>query len=248
MSVSSLVKTSELSEVHVLEVDPELGAAIPPDEFAEALRASRAPVRAARVGEFEFDPLPDLASLGALILEGMIVVRIEFGGSAHLEVLGAEDVVNPWHLEASPTLAEHVTVYVVKSGYVALLDRDFALRMARWPEVSAALVRRLVVRARRMILRASILSRPRVDERIALMFWLLGDQFGNVTPEGLLVRLPFTHNQLGEIVGAKRSTVTLAIRQLVAADRLRIPARNQWLLPHHELTRLASSSHGADAA
>jgi CRP-like cAMP-binding protein len=118
--------------------------------------------------------------------------------------------------------------------------------MARWPEVSAALVRRLVVRTRRMILRASILSRPRVHERVELMLWLLADQFGSVTPEGLLVRLPFTHTQLGEIVGAKRSTVTLAIRHLVAEDRLRIPGRNEWLLPNHQLTRLRSHSHGAD--
>jgi CRP/FNR family transcriptional regulator, cyclic AMP receptor protein len=246
--VSSLLKTSQLSEVHVLEIDPELGAAIPRDEFAEAVRASRAPVRAAPVGEFKFDPLPDLSSLGALILEGMVVVRIEFGGAAHLEVLGEEDVVSPWHLEDAPTLAEHVSVYVVKSGYVALLDRGFALRMARWPEVSAALVRRLVVRARRMILRASILSRPRVYDRVELMLWLLADQFGSVTREGLLVRLPFTHSQLGEIVGARRSTVTLAVRQLVAEDRLRIPGRNQWLLPHHQVARLKSRSESADAA
>ena len=246
--MSSLLKTSQLSEVHVLEVDPELGAAIPRAEFSEAVRASRAPVRAAALGEFEFDPLPDLSSLGALILEGMVVVRIEFGGAAHLEVLGEEDVVSPWHLEDAPTLAEHVSVYVVQSGYVALLDRDFALRMAQWPEVSAALIRRLVGRARRMILRASILSRPRVYDRVELMLWLLADQFGSVTPEGLLVRLPFTHNQLGEIVGAKRSTVTLAVRQLVAEDRLRIPGRNQWLLPHHQVARLKSRSDSADAA
>lgn len=175
------------------------------------------------------------------------MVRIEFRGAAHLEVLGAEDVVNPWHLESAPTLAEHVSVYVVRSGYVALLDRGFALRIAPWPEVSAALMRRLVVRTRRMILGASILSsRPRVEERVELMLWLLGDQFGSVTPEGLLVRLPFTHSQLGEIVGAKRSTVTLAIRHLVAEDRLRIPGRNEWLLPNHQLTRLRSHSHGAD--
>jgi CRP/FNR family cyclic AMP-dependent transcriptional regulator len=112
----------------------------------------------------------------------------------------------------------------------------------------AALIRRLVGRARRMILRASILSRPRVYDRVELMLWLLADQFGSVTPEGLLVRLPFTHNQLGEIVGAKRSTVTLAVRQLVAEDRLRIPGRNQWLLPHHQVARLKSRSDSADAA
>ena len=52
------------------------------------------------------------------------------------------------------------------------------------------------------------------------------------------MRLPFTHVQLAEMIAARRSTVTMAVSRLVADDRLRRPGRNQWLLPHLELTRL----------
>jgi CRP/FNR family transcriptional regulator, cyclic AMP receptor protein len=243
LSVTSLLKLSELSEVFVLEADPDLGADIPPDVRPEAVKESRAPLSVFPLGEWQFDPPPDPTALGALILEGMLVLRIGFGGSTHLEVLGEEDILNPWHLEIAGALEQQASVHVVQSGFMALLDRDFALRMARWPEVFAALMRRLVRRARRMIIQTSILSRPRADERFELMLWQLADRFGNVTPEGLLVRLPFTHDQLGEMVGAKRSTVTLAVSQLVAEDRRRIPGRKQWLLPHHELTPLTALSH-----
>jgi CRP-like cAMP-binding protein len=169
----------------------------------------------------------------------MVVLRMDLVGYRHLEVLGKGDVLNPWRLPTDTSLEEQVGVRVMQSGYVALLDRRFALQMTPWPAVSAAIMRRQVVRTRRMMLQACILSCSRVDERLELMLWRLGDQFGAMTREGLLVRLPFTHLQLAEMIAARRSTVTLAVSRLVAQDRLRRPRRNEWLLPRDELARLS---------
>jgi len=169
---------------------------------------------------------------------GMVVLRLEFGGSIHLEVLGKGDVLNPWQLETDTSLQEQVSVQVIQSGCVAVLDGRFAEQMSPWPEVFAALMRRQIMRTRRMVLQACILSHSRVDERLELMLWRLAEQFGSMTREGLLVRLPFTHVQLAEMIAARRSTVTMAVSRLVAEERLRRPGRNQWLLPHPELTRL----------
>jgi CRP/FNR family transcriptional regulator, cyclic AMP receptor protein len=172
----------------------------------------------------------------------MMVLRMEFGGCSHLEVLGKGDVLNPWLVGTESRLQEQVSVHVMQSSCVALLDHRFALQMTPWPEVFAALMRRQITRTRRMVLQACILSRSLVDERLELMLWRLGDQFGRMTREGLLVGLPFTHLQLAEMIAARRSTVTMAVGRLVSEDRLRCPARNQWLLPHHELTRLTTLS------
>jgi CRP/FNR family transcriptional regulator, cyclic AMP receptor protein len=239
---SSLRSVGQGKEVLVLEADPELAADVVSNERSRAVQASRAPVRVFSVGEWQFDPAPDRTSLGALILMGMLVLRMDLGECSHLEVLGRGDVLNPWLLGTETTLQEQVRVHVMQSGCVALLNRTFALQMTPWPEVFAALMRRQIVRTRRMILQASILSRSRVDERLELMLWRLGEQFGSLTREGLLVRLPFTHLQLAEMIAARRSTVSLAVSRLVADDRLRRPGRNQWLLPHHELARLTAPS------
>lgn len=222
----------------VLQVDVRLAADIAPNERRRAIEASRAPVRTAAIGPWQFEPDPETTSLGALILKGMVVVRMEFRGRGHLEVLGEGDVINPWRLATDTPLQEQLDVQVMQSGYVALLDHRFVLRMTPWPEVFAALMRRQIRRTRRMVLQACILSRSSVDERLELMLWRLAEQFGSMTRDGLLVQLPFTHLHLAEMIAAQRSTVTLAANRLVAEDRLRRPGRNQWLLPHHELTRL----------
>jgi CRP/FNR family transcriptional regulator, cyclic AMP receptor protein len=237
---SSLRRLRRVNQVLVLQADPELAADVPSNERSRAVRASSAPVRVFSLGEWQFESAPERTSLGALILVGMVVLRMEFGGCSHLEVLGKGDVLNPWQLETDTRLQEEVSVHVVQSGYVALLDRRFAEHMTPWPEVFAALMRRQIRRTRRMVLQAYILSRSRVEERLELMLWRLGEQFGSMTREGLLVRLPFTHLQLAEKIAARRSTVTMAVSRLVAEDRLRRPGRNQWLLPHLELSRLTA--------
>jgi CRP-like cAMP-binding protein len=199
-------------------------------------------VRVYSRGEWQFEPAPDSTSLGALILVGMVVLRMELGGCSHLEVLGKGDLLNPWRLRTDTMLQEQVSVDVMQSACVALLDRRFAIQMSPWPEVFAALMRRQITRTRRMVLQASILSRSRVDERLELMLWRLGEQFGSMTREGLLVHLPFTHLQLAEMIAARRSTVSVAVSRLVAEGRLRRPGRNQWLLPHYELRRWTANT------
>ncbi len=236
-STSSLRRLPQLTEARVLEVDPELAVDVAPNERARARQASGAPVRVLARGEWQFDPLPEATALGALILGGMVVLSMDLAGYRHLEVLGKGDVLNPWRLATDTPLQEQVGLRVMQSGYVALLDRRFALQMTPWPEVFAALMRRHVMRTRRMMLQACILSCSRVDERLELMLWRLADQFGTTTREGLHVRLPFTHLQLAEMIAARRSTVTMAVNRLVADDRLRCPRRQEWLLPHAELAR-----------
>lgn len=239
-STPSLRRLRQLTEALVLDVDSELAADIAPNERARAIHASRAPVRALALGDWQFEAPPETSSLGALILSGMVMLRMDLVGYSHLEVLGRGDVLNPWRLPTDTPLEEQVGLRVMQTGYVALLDRRFALRMTPWPEVFAALMRRQIMRTRRMMLQACILSCSRVDERLELMLWRLADQFGAMAREGLHVRLPFTHLQLAEMIAAQRSTVTLAVSRLVAEDRLRCPRRHEWLLPHGELARLSA--------
>lgn len=109
-SVAPLRTLEHVAEARVLDVDPELAADIPPNERARAVKASTAPVRVLALGEWQFEPSSETTSLGALILTGMVVLRMDLAGSGHLEVLGKGDVLNPWRLPTDTRLQEQVGV------------------------------------------------------------------------------------------------------------------------------------------
>jgi CRP/FNR family cyclic AMP-dependent transcriptional regulator len=220
-----------LEAVRVLEEDPHLGALIHEPERQRAVSMAIAPAFELPRGPWTSNPSVDPAALGALILDGVLIVRIESGDRAHIELLGEADVISPW-VGTGPDLnvPSEVTARVVSPVRLALLDRQFALRIARWPEIHAVLMRRLITRSRRLSLQVAINAVPRIEERVELTLWQLGDRFGHVTPEGIVLRLALTHELLGELVAAQRPSVTTALRSLEARQRLLRPARDEWLL------------------
>src|SRR4249920_4166328 len=80
----------------VLELDPGLGAGIPEAERPLAVGASLAPTFDFDRGPWRFAPRPDPGGFGALLLEGLIVIRIHAETRSHIELLGEGDVVSPW--------------------------------------------------------------------------------------------------------------------------------------------------------
>ena len=217
--------------VRVLEEDPELYASISEPERHAALGGVIAPMVELPRGPWRFLPPPDPAALGALILDGLLIVRVESGDRAHVELLGEGDVISPWvGTGADVNVPSEVSARIVAPVRLGLLDRRFALRVARWPEIQAALMRRLITRARRLSLQAAINAVPRVEERLELTLWQLGDRFGRVTPEGIMLRLALTHQLLGELVAAQRPSVSTALGSLERRQRLFRPGRAQFLL------------------
>src|SRR5689334_8552109 len=82
--------------VRVLGLDPDLGAGIAPEQRAAAASRAETRVLALDHGPWLFHPL-EPAGLGRLILEGLILVRVEYAGvRAHAELLGEGDVISPW--------------------------------------------------------------------------------------------------------------------------------------------------------
>lgn len=183
-------------------------------------------------GSWRFFPPPERGALGALLLEGLIAIRIQAGRTAHIEILGTGDLISPWVRQGDElNLPSAVSSTIVSAGRIALLDRRFALRTARWPEIQAALLQRVVARARRLSLQAAINSLPRIEQRLEATFWALGQRLGRVTPDGITLALPITHSQLSELVGAQRPSVSMALSRLHASGTLCRRGRDQWLLP-----------------
>lgn len=228
---ASRVSTLAPGSVRLLEEDPELGATLAGDQQELAAAAAVAPVVRHECGPWRFVPRADRTALGALILNGFIVVRIEIEGRGHIEVLGEGDVISPWvgmGLElAKPSPA---SATVVSDLRMAFLDRRFAFRVARWPEIHAAIMQRLILRARYLSLQAAINSLTRTEERLELTFWRLANRFGKVTREGVALDLRLTHRQLAEMIAAQRPSVTVALTRLSADGRILRVNRDRWLL------------------
>jgi CRP-like cAMP-binding protein len=215
----------------VLEADPDLGAGIDRSQWELAVVRSVAPEFEFERGPWQFFPPPERGGLGALILEGMILIRIDAGTRSHVELLGPGDVVSPWAgtgPELSPPSV--LTASVVARARVALLDRRFAVGTARWPEIHAALLQRSIERCRRLSLQSAVNALPRIEERVEVTLWELAYRFGRMTSEGIVVDLPISHSQLADIVAAQRPSVSTAVIRLEDHGRLQRVARRTWLL------------------
>jgi CRP/FNR family transcriptional regulator, cyclic AMP receptor protein len=74
------------------------------------------------------------------------------------------------------------------------------------------------------------------EERVLAKLLQLGRKFGRVTPHGIRLDLPLTHQLLADAVGAARETVSVILRKLQRDGTIKRVGRTYVLkLPPHEL-------------
>jgi CRP-like cAMP-binding protein len=127
---------------------------------------------------------------------------------------------------------------------MAVLDYEFLLRLARFPELFPCLLNRAVRRSRYMAANIAILHQPRVDIRLHMLLWELAVRWGYVSREGVRLPVRLTHATLAELVAARRPTVTKALGEL--GERSLVSWNgDHWLLrgrPPSELEALATAA------
>jgi CRP/FNR family cyclic AMP-dependent transcriptional regulator len=111
-----------------------------------------------------------------------------------------------------------------------VLDDRFLLAARRWPRLVTGLFTQMQEQHDRLLLQLVVAEQPRVEDRLLLLFWQLSDRFGKVTPEGIAIRLSLTHEALGRLIGARRPTVSLALRTLGERGALVRRADRSWLV------------------
>ena len=127
-----------------------------------------------------------------------------------------------------------------RGAEIAVLDERFVTTTRRWPGLSTVVYDRLAEQLEVAAVRAAIVGLPRVEERVLALFWQLADRWGVVTADGVVVRLALTHAVIGELVAARRPTVSLALHGLADAGLLRRSANRDWVLAHHSRATLAA--------
>lgn len=220
--------------VRIAEADPDLVAGLDPERRQLARRHLVAELSVVRRGECvdavagDRDPT-DL--LGLLIVEGLVLRRVELLGRSGVEILGAGDVLRPWQFDGDlgsvPATADW---RVCETAYLAVLDADVQAVLHRFPPIMRALFGRAVQRANTLALNLALAQLPRVDARLLVLFWHLADRFGNVRAHSVRVPVRLSHSTLADLVYARRPSVTTALGQLAECGLVSRGRDGQWTL------------------
>jgi CRP-like cAMP-binding protein len=217
----------------LLEADPDLGRALEP-----AVRERLSPLLRVRIESLPagaWRPPKDVLAaggLGLLVLEGLVLRDLSVHGRCCAEVLGPGDLLRPDGTE-EPAMAELEWQIVEGPARVAVLDRRASIILGRFPVLVSELLERGLGRARMLQYQLALTQIHGIDQRLQLLLWQLAERWGRVTLDGVVVPLRLTHEMLGRLIGARRPSVTTALRRLGEEGTV-LRHTDGWLLTSHE--------------
>jgi CRP/FNR family transcriptional regulator, cyclic AMP receptor protein len=230
----SLAALSPPDRLPLLTAVPWLGELLSPERRRTLEAALRVDVRHISRGPLELGRLQSASptNVGLLLIEGVVSREVVLRGTSSAELLGPGDLIRPWDLSAGGELLDTGVRWSVVSddARAALLDRRFAAELGAYPEVTVALIDRINARSARIATTQAISQLQRVDQRLMALFTHLAERWGRVTSDGVLLPLRLSHRMLGDLIGARRPTVSSAIGDLVRAGELVRRDDGSWLL------------------
>jgi hypothetical protein len=215
-------------QVRLLDAKLELTRHLTPDERAE-LSDVALPAIDVPPGRLDLEPLlVAYNAFAASVVDGMVVQSVQVGEHTGVQLLGPGDLLlRPG--DGSPPWLEHVGLQAPGRVRLVTLGDGFLAIAARAPRLISALYECVADQIQRLTGQLVICQLPRVDERVLAIMWLLAESWGQVTSGGVRLPLALTHETLGAMVGARRPTVTLALRKL-SEDGSIVHQDSGWLL------------------
>ena len=181
--------------------------------------------------------------LGLLLADGLITAQLEAGRGQVAWLLGAGDLIRPWEI---------AHVQLARAARWRALTDGRMVRIERGDDPDATAIERVMGRASRtsqwLLATSLILSSPSIAERLLLLFALYAERWGKVTTDGVRIKLPLTHELLGRLCGARRPTVTLAMKSLEEDGFITRASHHVWLLHQHPWLADASSNSAYEPA
>jgi CRP-like cAMP-binding protein len=225
--------------VSLLDLEPDLARDVAPDAQRALRRRTLVPTADLRPGPFVPHELDGISGTlaGFLVVRGLVVRDVLVAGGMTSDVLGPGDILSVGSSddELVPT---RVRWTACAASHVALIDDRVLELLEHTPPIAA----RLLLRAARQVSRLAVLrgisQLPRVEQRLLALFWLLAERWGRVTPDGVVVPMALTHETLGRMVGARRPTVSLALKDLARDGTVVRRPDGSWALDRAALERL----------
>jgi CRP/FNR family transcriptional regulator, cyclic AMP receptor protein len=156
----------------------------------------------------------------ALVVDGLLGRHVAMGDRVATELLGPGDVIDPWRTPADTLVSRAVRWSAYGPATIAVLDGRFTTAAQRWPVLSRTVQARLTAHGDRLATHLAICQLPRVGDRIVALLSHLAERFGRMAPDGVIVGVRLTHRLIGELVGAQRPTISLALTSLLDEGRI----------------------------
>lgn len=220
------------SRTVVLDEDPGLYEVVPPERVTLARRASAAAVRSVRPGSWSAAEQADIArdGFGLLVLDGVLIRRVGVDGRFGAELLAQGDLLRPWQHDGEDDVMPFETAWrVVAPVRLAVLDLEWATRVAAFPQIAAELAGRALERSLRLATLMAIVQQPRLEQRLWMLFWELAQRHGKVHMDGVHIDLPLTHEVLSHLAAARRPSVSASLTKLGARGVIRREGRG-WVI------------------
>jgi CRP/FNR family transcriptional regulator, cyclic AMP receptor protein len=237
---TSLMASPE--RVPLLDARPELTRFLTSPDLDEITRVNL-PVVTVDEGALElYELLRKHKAFGATVLDGVVMNSLRVGEQTGIQLLGPGDLLLE-RGELMPLWMGEVESRAGGSVRLGLLGNELLAAAVRWPRLIQGLYAGVGDQLQRLNAQLVICQLPRVDDRVLAMLWLLSESWGQVTTSGVRLPLALTHETLGALVGARRPTVTLALRKLVQEGAI-VHQDTGWLLleapgqPSHPTPRM----------
>lgn len=147
-----------------------------------------------------------------IILEGKVrIVQItEDGKETILAMHKAGDFFGEMSLIDGKTMP--ATVMAAENTLTSVISKkDFYSLIHAHPKVSEKLLEILCTRLRESWERIQILNFKNASDRLRMLFVMLSEEYGQKTAEGIILNIKLTHQDMANMTGITRETVTRVI-------------------------------------
>jgi len=223
----------------LLALDPDLAEGLSRHDHLDARARAIVPMVDLRAGPWRPDRLkePISGAFAVLVVEGVLIRELLLADNTATELLTAGDLADDRAYEDT-LLPVEVRWSVPHAARVAILDDRILAILASWPTIGRRLLARSARQSARLTVHRAISQLPRVEQRLLALFGHLAERCGRVGPAGIIVPLQLTHETLGRLIGARRPTVSLALKELGVEALLERRADGSWLLRYGALDEL----------
>ncbi len=145
------------------------------------------------------------------------------GKTVILALLGSGDLIGDaaWEAGEHDSYAE-----TLEESTIYQISRDAFQRLIKeHPEFSIRLIQILGGRLRQAQSRIEDLVFRQVPSRVARLLLSLAENHGRVTPKGIRVEFPLTHQEIADLVGSSRVTVTQILNKFRTSHWINIESK-----------------------